>query len=157
MVDLSQKSQEDIQHSLARTLVALVVPEEESLFDDLVKPSGPQRKKGRDHTLGFGVSAEQLAAASGLLAISKPILEFIWANAKDAAGDLIKDAAGEAKNILEKKMQRWIKSKFNEPPPVKLPAEKLALLVADIKADATKLGLDETTSDRLESVLRSSL
>jgi len=84
-----------LQFELGRALTSQVAPEEEPFYDEIVFASTKASTPAKDRTLGFGVSLGDIGVASGVLfALSKPILDFIWDNAKDAAGDFIKDETG---------------------------------------------------------------
>jgi hypothetical protein len=95
--------------------------------------------------------------SAALLVLCKPILAFIWDNAKDAAGQLIKDATDQARHALEKRLGDWFTRHFKKPSPVSVPSEKVDELIAKLKSDAASLNLDENASLRLITALRTGL
>jgi hypothetical protein len=145
-----------LEIKLARALTDAVAPQESPFFDDLLATARNPPSKKKDHTLGFGVSAGDLAAvALVLIDLAKPILLFIWENAKDATGALIKDATQSAKTIIEEKMRTWVDHKLNGRPPIVLSSDKLDELIAKVEQDAALLKLDASATARLSNTLRS--
>jgi len=156
MTSPSSQAYSILELQLGQALVATVAPEEIEFFD-AIAAAPQQRSKKRDHELGFGVPAgEDIATISAtLLVLCKPILNFIWDNAKDATGQLIKNITEQARQVLEKRLGDWFTSRFQKPTPVTIPPEKLDELIAKLESDAKTLGLDETTLSRLTTTLRS--
>jgi hypothetical protein len=145
-----------LEAGLARALTEAVAPQETPFFDDILAMTRKPRAKGKDHTLGFGVSAGDVAAITlVLIDLAKPILRFIWANAKDATGALIKDASQSAKMIIEQKMSVWLDHKLNGRAPISLPSGKLDELIATVEQQAVSLKLDAGALVRLSETLRS--
>ncbi|MDA9414075.1 hypothetical protein XH81_04240 [Bradyrhizobium sp. CCBAU 25360] len=144
-----------LELQLGKALAATVAPEEIDFFDAIA--AAPQQSgKRRDHELGFGVpSGDDLATISAaLLVLCKPILNFIWANAKDATGQLIKSATEQARLALEKRLGDWFASRFKKPSPITIAPEKLEELIAKLTVDAKSLDLDEAALLRLTTTLR---
>jgi hypothetical protein len=145
-----------LEIKLARALTDAVVPQELPFFDDLVAVRGKPSSKGKDHSLGFGVSAGDVVAITFVLIdLSKPIFRFVWDNAKDATGALIKDASETAKTLIEQKMGTWLDHKLNGPAPVVLSASQLEELITNVEREARALKLDSATLGRLDQTLRS--
>jgi len=145
-----------LEIKLARALTDAVVPQESPFFDDLLAARQKPSSKGKDHDLGFGVSAGDVVAITFVLIdLSKPIFRFIWDNAKDATGALIKDASENAKTLIEKKMSTWLDHKLNGPAPVTLSSSQLEELIAKVGREAAALKLDPSALGRLDKTLRS--
>jgi hypothetical protein len=145
-----------LEIKFARALTDAVAPEESPFFDDLLASIRNPPSKRKDHTLGFGVSAGDIAAvALVLIDLAKPILSFIWENAKDATGALIKDASEHAKTVIEEKMSTWLDHKLKGAPPLALSPGKLEELIEKVEKDAAALKLDASATTRLCDTLRS--
>jgi hypothetical protein len=146
-----------LEASLARALTDAVAPQESPFFDDILAMTRNPRAKRKDHTLGFGVSAGDVAAITlVLIDLAKPIIRFVWDNAKDATGALIRDASQNAKTIIEQKMSAWLDHKLNGRAPISLPSGKLDELIAAVEQQAVSLKLDSVALIRLLDILRSS-
>lgn len=155
MTQLSRQNYTDLELSLGRTLTETVAPDKSPFFDDIVAVSTAPVKKRGDHELGFGISADDVGTVSAvLLVLSKPILTFIWENARDVAGQLIKDATDQVRLAFERRLSDWIKHRFHKPSPITVPPEKLDAFIETIKKDAGSAGLDQSATDRLVSALR---
>jgi hypothetical protein len=148
----------DLEIQLGRALVSSVSPDEAPYFDDVVAAvSSPTKNRG-DHTLGFGVSVNDIGAVSEvILALCGPILSFIWEYARDAAGQVMKDLSEQARLALEKRIAEWMRHKFQKPSPIEVPPEKLEGFLESIKQQSLLLGLDKENSARLITVLRGCL
>lgn len=156
MTDAPNSGYGALEVKLARSLTEAIVPVEAPFFDDLLAIAQKPPSKSKDHTLGFGVSAGDLAAITLLLIeLAKPILRFIWDNSKDATGALIRDASENAKTVIEHKMGTWLEQKLKKPAPIVLSSDKLEELIATVERDATALKLDKDALSRLSDVLRS--
>jgi hypothetical protein len=143
-----------LQTELGRALLTKVAPEEEPFYDDIVLAQNSKTKKSRDRTLGFGVSLGDIGIASGAsYLLAKPILDFLWDKAKDAAGDLIKDEAQTATKALAHRFVSWLKSNFEGPSPVRISPDERNLLVADLTKDAEKIGLDKDLTGKLVNAI----
>ncbi|UPK37901.1 hypothetical protein IVB18_11700 [Bradyrhizobium sp. 186] len=108
-----------LELQLGQALVEAVAPEEMEFFDAIAAAPKPSGKK-RDHALGFGVpTGEDLGSISAaLLVLCKPLLTFLWENAKDASGLLIKDLSEQARLALEKHLGEWFVRRFKKPDPL---------------------------------------
>jgi hypothetical protein len=156
-MNASSSQYAELEIQLGRALTETVAPDEVQFFDDIVAASTAPAKK-RDHTLGFGIPADDMATISaGILVLCKPILAFVWSNACDAAGQLFKDATDQVRIAFEKRLSDWFKLKFDKPSPVVVPAEKLDAFLETLKKDAGSIGLDQNASDKLIETLRDSL
>jgi hypothetical protein len=147
-----------LELQLGQALVEAVAPEEMEFFDAIAAAPKPSGKK-RDHALGFGVpTGEDLGSISAaLLVLCKPLLTFLWENAKDASGLLIKDLSEQARLALEKHLGEWFVRRFKRPRPVTISSDKVDELVAKLRNDAASLNLDEAALSRLTSTLRDGL
>lgn len=149
-----QEAYSDLELALGKALTETLSPEEAPYFDDIVgAPSKPQKKRG-DHELGFGVPTEVLPTVSAaVLVLCKPILEFMWENARDAAGKVVKDATDAIRSEFERRLFDWVKRKFSKPSPISAQPEKLQAFVEAMKKDAAEAGLGKDATDRLISTL----
>ena len=143
-----------LEAGLARALTEAVAPQESPFFDDILALTRKPRAKGKDYTLGFGVSAGDVAALV-LIDLAKPIVRFVWENAKDATGALIKDASQNAKTIIEHKMSTWLDHKMNGRAPISLSSGKLDELITAVEQEAVSRKLDPAALVRLSETLRS--
>jgi hypothetical protein len=157
MVEPARQPNEDLELTLGRALAYKVVPEEAPFFDEFIAAAGASKVHRKDRTLGFGGSVEDIGATCLVLyTLSRPLLHFIWENAKDSAGHLIRDTAESVRISFENHLRRWLDGGLTEPPPLKLPPDKVARIIEQLKKDAASLGLDEAASKHLETVLRNS-
>jgi hypothetical protein len=149
-----QQPYSDLELALGRALTEAISPEEAPYFDDIVAAeSKPQRKRG-DHELGFGVPTEALPTISAaILVLCKPILEFVWENALDAAGKVVKDATDAARSEFERRVFAWVKRRFSKPSPISSTPERLQAFIAAMRKDAAEAGLDQEATDRLMATL----
>jgi hypothetical protein len=149
-----QEPHSDLELALGKALTETLSPEEAPYFDDIVaSASKPQKKRG-DHELGFGVPTEVLPTISAaVVVLCKPILEFMWENARDAAGKVVKDATDAVRSEFERRLFDWIKRKFSKPSPISASPERLRAFVEAMKKDAAETGLDQDTTDRLMATL----
>ncbi len=153
----SSNNYSKLELQLGQALVATAAPEEMEYFDEIAAAPKPSGKK-RDHTLGFGLPAGEVGTISAaILVLCKPILAFIWDNACDAAGQLIKDASDQARTALEKRLGEWFTRHFKKPKPVTIPPDKLEEFIGTLKSNAASLNLDEDAFARLTAALRTSL
>lgn len=144
----------DLQLALGKALTETLSPEEAPYFDDIVAAASKPQKKRGDHELGFGVPTEVLPTISAaIVLLSKPILEFIWENARDAAGKVVKDATDAVRSEFERRLFEWIKRKFSKPSPITVQPDRLGAFVEIMKKDAAETGLDPETTDRLIATL----
>jgi hypothetical protein len=147
----------ELEQSLGAALVASVAPEEAPYFDELTSASAKAAVQ-TDHELAFGVSVETVGIASmAMLTIAKLLLSFVWANAKDSAGTLIRDTAEDARKLFEKKLQAWIKSGLKEPVAARIPEAKAKEAIASLTAEAKRLGLNAEQTKALSTKLTSIL
>jgi hypothetical protein len=77
--------------------------------------------------------------------LSKPILTFLWENAKKPTERVISHAA----EALESRISKWIDSKLTEPPPLTIRADELEKFTADLVHDAPKFGVTEDNARRI--------
>jgi hypothetical protein len=143
----------DLEVQLGRTLTAQIAPDELPYFDEVVAAMAAPPAKRRDNPLGFGVG-DIGSVSAVLLVLCKPILDFIWENAKDSAGQLIKDAGSAARVAFENKLTQWMGRKLQKPAPITLPPEKLEHFIDSIKRESMAIGLDQAASSRLTAALR---
>ena len=147
-----------LQRDLGRALTASVAPEEVPYFDEIVTASTRRGKARGDHELGFGVSADEVSTVSLAIFVScKPVMEFLWDAARDAAGQLIKDEGQQMRLAFEKRISEWIERKLEKPSPVTATPEKLDSFLNTIAKDAQSSGLDKDTTERVVETLRNSL
>jgi hypothetical protein len=147
----------ELEVELGRSLTDIVAPAESPFFDDIVAAANSPTKRHKDHTLGFGVPVEMGSIGAVILVLSKPILEFLWENTRDALGHFIKDSSDQVRAAAEKRIADWIKRRFPRPSPIDVPPEKIDSLVETIKERATTIGLNPEASDRLAVALRAAL
>jgi len=149
-----QEAHSDLELALGRALTETLSPEEAPYFDNIVEAASKPQKKRGDHELGFGVPTDALPTISAaVLVLCKPILDFVWENARDAAGKLVKDATEAIRSEFERRLFDWIRRKFQKPSPVSASPEKLRDFVEAMKKDAAETGLDPETTDRLMATL----
>lgn len=149
-----QQPYSDLELTLGRALTEALSPEEAPYFDDIVAVASKPKRKPGDHELGFGIPTEDLPTLSAaLLVLCKPILEFIWENARDAAGKLVKDATDAVRSEFERRLFEWIKRKLRKPSPISAPPERLQAFIEAMKKDAAEAGLDQDTTDRMIATL----
>jgi hypothetical protein len=89
-----------------------------------------------------------------LIDLAKPILLFIWENAKDATGALIKDTTQDARTLIVQKVHTWLDHKLNGRPPFVISSANLATLITTVEQKAAALNLDAATTSRLSDTLR---
>jgi hypothetical protein len=154
----SRSSYSELELDFAEALTASLAPEEVPYFKDLVVASDKPPKTRGDHELGFGVPAVDAGTVTAaMLVLCKPILEFIWDNAKDVAGQLVKDASDQARLQFELALKSWIKRHFNKPAPLEISPDKLETLSETLNSEAKSIGLDEDTTARLIATLKAGL
>jgi hypothetical protein len=147
----------ELEVELGRSLTDIVAPAESPFFDDIVAAANSPTKRHKDHTLGFGVPVEMGSIGAVILVLSKPILEFLWENTRDALGHFIKDSSEQVRAAAEKRIADWIKKRFPKPSPIDVPPDKIDTLVEAIKQQARTIGLNPEASDRLAVALRAAL
>lgn len=154
---MSSTARSELELQLGQALLVTIAPEEEEYFDAIAAaPKSPTKK--RDHALGFGIPDGELGTVSAaILVLCKPILAFIWDNARDVAGQFIKDATDQARVGLEKRLGEWFTHHMKKPGPVTISPEKVEELIGSLKKDATALKLDDDEFSRLATALRTSL
>jgi hypothetical protein len=154
MPQTERRKYSDLELGLGRALTEVVSPDEAPYFDDIIATATRAEQKRGDHELGFGIPTEDFATVSAaILFLCKPILEFVWQNARDAAGKLIKDATDEVRLEFERRLFDWIKRRLRKPRPVLVPHETLEVFIETMRKDANEAGLDREATDRLIATL----
>ena len=153
MIDPAATRYTEVEIELGRALTLSIAPDEASFYDDVVAAASSP-SKGKDHTLGFGVPGEIAPITTAIILLSKPILSFIWENARGAAGQLIKGATDQVRLAFEKRIADWIQRRFQKPSPIEVSPEKLEAFLETVKQQTLSIGLDEKASVRVVGALR---
>jgi hypothetical protein len=139
----------ELEISMGRVLTDAVVPEETEFFDELIAQSGKSALR-RDHSLGFGVSAEASGAIAAILVgIGKIVLGFLWENGKDAVGNIVKDLSEELRTAIKARMKAWSDSKAKGTSPIVLSSESMTSLLATVKSKANERGMTQDETEKL--------
>jgi hypothetical protein len=146
-----------LEVALARAMVDKVAPEEAPYFDAIVAATAAPREKPGDQELGFGVPIDADTVSAAILVLSGSVLKFILDTARDAAGQLFKDAAEKIRLTFEQRLFAWFEARFPKPAPISIPPEELNRFIPTIEKQAAAAGLDDEETARLVVTLRKML
>lgn len=140
---------------LGRELTRAIAPEELEFFDELAFAGQKPASKGKDRVLGFGVHELATGAVSAaMFSIAKDALAFLWLNAKDETGALIKDLSAEAHKRVASAFKKRL-STHDTSGVVSLSAEDAGKLEVLIRERAAPLGMSDADRDRLVAAVKS--
>lgn len=146
-----------LQTSLARSLVSSVAPEEAEYFDEIILQQQSSRRH-RDEELGSGLSIADIGVASmAVLTISKPLLNFIWENARDSAGELVRHASEDVRLAFERRLDAWINGGAKDHLPAALPPDTTKATINSLVEEASVHGLNVAQAKLLHDRLATSL
>src|SRR5437868_11813908 len=101
-----QATGKSIAIELGRVVTRKVAPEEYPFYDELLAASKAPPRRAKDRSLGFGVESFVDSAVSvAIFEVCKSALRFIWLNARDPLGQLIKQMTADAANEMEKQFK----------------------------------------------------
>ncbi|WP_105401396.1 hypothetical protein [Neorhizobium sp. T7_12] len=121
------------ERDLTRQIVADTAPEELEFFDEIVTSEAAGQVPGESF-LGFGGGdAGMVMLTSFLLTIGKEIVEFVWENGKDAAGQFVRDSSQTVRVALQQKLDKWLKDKTKGKAPVVLQKDSILSLARRVE------------------------
>jgi hypothetical protein len=131
---------ENLSRAITKEMVLDIAPEESDFFEDILE-NDKKANRNADEYLGFGGDDTAMVFVTTIIfGCCKEVVAFIWENAKDSAGQLIKDSSKSAQEAIAK----WIKGKITgskDPSPIQLSKDTITDLTRMVLAspDAAKL------------------
>jgi hypothetical protein len=142
---------------MGRALTAEISPTELPFYDELLDSRDRPASKKRDEQLAFGISPEHAGIAVILFEVGKVILEGIWTAARSLLAGLAKDVEAQVRAQLSEKIDQWIQSRFQAPPPLDLKPEAVREILASTQKSAAALGLKDSEIALLQETLAHAL
>lgn len=135
---MSTPAHNDTEIKLGLAIVSITAPAEEPYYTEVIQALPNRSVKSRDRFLASGLQSSDLWAMSvSAYILSKPILEFLWAQMKGPTETLISKTAEAA----QKRLSEWIDRKMAGPAPVTLNEEAAKKFAGDLVARAPELGV----------------